>query len=124
MLPLISSRMSSARLRPALGDQPDRRADLARRAVAALEGVVLDERLLQRVQRVPSASPSIVVTSAPSFMTASVRQELMRLPSTSTVQAPHWPWSQPFFVPVRPRCSRRASSRVVHGATLSCVRRH
>ena len=23
----------------------------------------------------------------------------MRRPSTSTVQAPHWPWSQPFFVP-------------------------
>ena len=60
---------------------------------------MVDEGLLQRVQRVSlRPTPSIVVISAPSFMTASVRQELMRLPSTSTVQAPHWPWSQPFLV--------------------------
>ena len=64
------------------------------------------------------ARPSMVVISAPSFMTASVRQELIRRPSTSTVQAPHWPWSQPFLVPVRSRWSRNASSKVVHGATL------
>jgi hypothetical protein len=67
----------------------------------------------------PRASPSTVVTSAPSFMTARVMQELMRVPLTRTVQAPHCPWSHPFFVPVRPRCSRRASSRVVHGSTSS-----
>ena len=35
----------------ALGDQPDRRADLPRRAIAALERVMVDERLLQRMQR-------------------------------------------------------------------------
>ena len=68
------------------------------------------------------ARPSTVVTSAPSFMTASVRQELIRRPSTSTVQAPHWPWSQPFLVPVRSRRSRNASSRVVHGAITSSTR--
>src|SRR5712672_1335164 len=61
----------------------------------------------------------MVVTCAPSFMTASARHELMRRPSTSTVQAPHWPWAQPFLVPVRSRCWRNASSRVVHGATAS-----
>src|ERR1041385_5385455 len=61
----------------------------------------------------------MVVTLAPSFMTASVRQELIRRPSTSTVHAPHWPWSQPFLVPVRSRWSRSASSSVVHGATSS-----
>ncbi len=32
-----------------------------------------------------------VVTLPPSCITASVRQELMRWPSTITVQAPHWP---------------------------------
>src|SRR5262249_15926475 len=64
-------------------------------------------------------SPSIVVTLAPSFMMASVRQELMRRPSTRTVHAPHWPWSHPFFVPVKPTYSRSASSSVVHGATSS-----
>src|SRR5262245_15450929 len=49
-------------------------------------------------------------------MIARVRHELMRLPSTSTVQAPHCPWSQPFFVPVKSNCSRNRSSKVVHGA--------
>ena len=40
-------------------------------------------------------------------MAARFRQAFLRTPSTSTVQAPHWPWSQPFLVPVRPRCSRK-----------------
>ena len=57
MLPLISSRMSSAVFARPSCDQPDGGADLARRAVAALEGVVVDERLLQRVQRVPLGQP-------------------------------------------------------------------
>jgi hypothetical protein len=30
-------------------------------------------------------------------MIAKVRHELTRRPSTRTVQAPHWPWSHPFF---------------------------
>src|SRR5947209_17501314 len=68
------------------------------------------------------ARPSIVVTSAPSFITASVMQELMRRPSTSTVQAPHWPWSQPFLVPVSSSRSRNRSSSVVQGAISSCRR--
>src|SRR5215467_9233100 len=60
----------------------------------------------------------MVVTVAPSFIIASVRHELMRFPSTRTVHAPHWPWSQPFFVPVRLSRSRRTSSKVVQGATF------
>src|SRR5215471_14240947 len=68
------------------------------------------------------ASPSMVVTVAPSFMTASTRHALTRRPSTSTVQAPHWPWSQPFLVPVRSKWSRSASSKVVHGASSSCFK--
>ena len=35
------------------------------------------------------------------------------------VQAPHWPWSQPFFAPVSPRCSRSTSSSVVRVSTVS-----
>src|SRR6202051_3800348 len=66
------------------------------------------------------ARPSMVVTSAPSFMTASVRQELIRRPSISTVQAQHWLWSQRFLVACKSRWSRNASSNVVHGATSSC----
>ena len=49
----------------------------------------------------PRATPSMVRMSAPSWLTASARQELIRRPSTRTVQAPHWPRSQPFLVPVR-----------------------
>ncbi len=45
----------------------------------------------------PLARPSMVVISAPSAATARVRQELTRRPSSRTVQAPHWPWSQPFL---------------------------
>src|SRR5262249_8062250 len=45
------------------------------------------------------------------------RQELMRRPLTRTVQAPHWPWSQPFFEPVRPRWLRSASRSVVRGSS-------
>jgi hypothetical protein len=39
----------------------------------------------------------------------------MRRPSIRTVQAPHWPWSRPFFVPLAPRvrAGRRAGSRAV-----------
>src|SRR5262249_13174533 len=48
--------------------------------------------------------------------TARLRQLLMRRPFASTVHAPHWPWSQPFLVPVRWRCSRSASSSVVRGS--------
>ena len=44
----------------------------------------------------------------------------MRRPLTSTVQAPHWPWSQPFLVPVRWRCSRSASSSDVRGSRSRC----
>ena len=57
MLPLISSRISSARLRLAFGDQARRRTDLAGRAIAALERVVIDERLLQRMQRAVLRQP-------------------------------------------------------------------
>src|ERR1700738_755792 len=60
----------------------------------------------------------MVVIAAPSCMTASVRQELMRRPSTRTVQAPHAPWSQPFLVPGRPARSRSMSSNEVRLSTL------
>src|SRR5579859_3936923 len=68
----------------------------------------------------PSAArPSIVVTARPSHATASVRHASTRLPSTHTVHAPQVPWSQPFFDPVSPRCSRKASSRLTRGSMRS-----
>jgi hypothetical protein len=52
----------------------------------------------------------------PTAAMARVRQELTRRSSMSTVHAPHWPWSHPFFVPVSPAYSRSASSSVTEGS--------
>ena len=68
----------------------------------------------------PFANPSMVVTEAPSRVTASRRQLFIRLPSTNTVQAPHWPWSQPFFVPVN--CSPLAQQVEQRGPGLDLKR--
>src|ERR1700733_3792403 len=64
----------------------------------------------------------MVRTSAPSWLMANARHELMRRPSTMTVQAPHCPRSQPFLVPVSCRRSRRRSSSVTRGSSSSIVR--
>src|SRR4051794_40314780 len=58
----------------------------------------------------------MVVISSPSCIAAKQRQEFTRRPLMCTVHAPHWPWSHPFFEPVRCRCSRRQSRRVVRGS--------
>src|SRR5216684_1202713 len=55
----------------------------------------------------------------PSCMAASAMHDTMRRPSICTVQAPHSPRSQPFFVPVSPSSSRNASSSVMRGSTIS-----
>src|SRR6476620_5950785 len=69
----------------------NRRHDLSGRTVAALEGILVDEGPLHRMQLAVCASPSMVVISWPSATSASVRQESTRRPPISTVQAPHWP---------------------------------
>ena len=68
---------------------------------------------------VPSgaASPSMVVMSAPSACTASIRQERAGWPSTSTVHAPQTPCSQPTWVPVSPISCRRKSLNRLRGST-------
>ena len=45
-------------------------------------------------------------------------QDFTDLPSTWTTQAPHWLVSQPTWVPVRPRCSRRNWTNSVRASTL------
>ena len=94
-----------------------RGANLARRAVAALKSVMLNERGLHRVHIVGLTEPFDSRYASPSCMQAKLKQLTTRIPFNRTVQAPHWPWSQPFLVPVRPRCSRSASSRVVRVST-------
>src|SRR5213076_1841462 len=49
----------------------------------------------------------------------STRQERTGVPSTSTVQVPHSPSSQPCFVPVSPASSRSTSSSVLWGANAT-----
>ena len=68
-LPLMYSRISSSEPARPSSQQRDRRHDLARRAVAALEGVVTHERLLHRMQ--PSvAAPGPRSWSPPGRRTA------------------------------------------------------
>src|ERR1700739_2153638 len=45
-----------------------------------------------------------------------VKQERSARPSSNTVQAPHWPSPQPYFVPVKSNCSRRTSNSLVSGS--------
>ena len=58
-------------------------------------------------------------TPAPSHCTASIRQPRTISPLTRTVQAPQTPCSQPTWLPVRPRSSRRKSTSVLRASTRS-----
>src|ERR1700680_1428140 len=59
----------------------------------------------------------MVVTSFPAARDTGVLQERTGRPSRCTVQAPHCATPQPYFVPVRPRCSRKTQSKGVEGST-------
>ena len=72
--------------------------------------------------RPPAASPSTVVTLAPSASTARTRHESTLTSSSSTVHAPHSPTRQHSFVPVSPRSSRSTSRSVWCGATVDRAR--
>ena len=71
----------------------------------------------------PSAIPSIVLISRPSAWTASIVHDLALWPSTWTVHAPQLLVSQPMWVPVSPRSSRRKWTSSRRGSTsASCDR--
>src|SRR6266508_6455178 len=59
----------------------------------------------------------MVVTFAPSICQTKTVHALTALPSTCTTQAPHWDVSQPTWVPVSRRFSRRNCTRRVRGST-------
>src|SRR3974377_524594 len=63
--------------------------------------------------------PSIVLMPERSACGAKIRQERTASPSSSTVQAPQTPCSQPACAPFRPSASRRQSSSVVRSSTSS-----
>src|SRR5437764_15086195 len=58
----------------------------------------------------------MVVTLAPSACQANMVQDFTALPLTWTTQAPHCEVSQPTWVPVRRRVSRRNCTRRVRGS--------
>ena len=58
-----------------------------------------------------------MVTSLPAACTASIRHERTARPSMMTVHAPQTPCSQPTWVPVRSRSSRRKSASVLRAST-------
>src|SRR5580704_4307932 len=57
----------------------------------------------------------MVVTFLPATIATGVWHERIALPSRCTVQAPHMPAPQPYFVPVSLRCSRTTHSSGVSG---------
>src|SRR3972149_1542641 len=58
----------------------------------------------------------MVSTSAPSALSARMVQDLTARPLTLTTQAPHWEVSQPTWVPVSRRFSRRNWTNSVRGS--------
>src|SRR2546428_2654614 len=58
----------------------------------------------------------MVVIFLPTARVACRKQDLTATPSISTVQAPHWPLPQPYFVPVRPIESRSTHNSGVSGS--------
>src|ERR1700704_1491080 len=65
----------------------------------------------------PLEMPSMVTTLAPLACPTSTVQDLTALPSICTTQAPHWLVSQPTWVPVKFRWSRRSCTRRVRSST-------
>src|SRR3978361_2322158 len=61
----------------------------------------------------------MVLTSCPSAITASSVHAFTALPSRCTTQAPHCEVSQPTWVPVSRRFSRRNCTSRVRGSTLA-----
>ena len=87
------------------------------RAEPALEAVLVPERLLERVERRPAGHPLDRLDLEPSAETASIVHDLADTPSTTTVHAPQLLVSQPMWVPVSPKFSRRRWTRRSRGST-------
>ena len=93
--------------------------DHPRRAKAALQGVMLDERLLHRMQRVALRQTLDRGDGARADIDGEHHARADRMPSTNTVHAPQAPRSQAILVPVRPSGPRNTSARVARGSTRS-----
>src|SRR5262245_61219739 len=58
----------------------------------------------------------MVVIRFPETALTGITHERTAAPSIGTGQAPHWATPQPYFVPVRPTCSRMTQSSGVFGS--------
>jgi len=86
---------------------------------SAKEMVAIRWRANQRsILRSPSPR-SFFEISFPWASMARTKHEATGLPSNMTVQVPHSPSLQPFFVPVRPKFSRNTSSKVLRTSISS-----
>ena len=93
----------------------------AGRTEAALRGVVVDKRLLYRMQCAALGKRLDGRDFLPWASIARVEQEYESFLSIITVQAPHSPRSQTRLAPVTSRSSRKASSKVTRGSICSCA---
>src|SRR6266404_6152597 len=64
----------------------------------------------------------MVVISLPAARDTGATHDRTASPSRCTVQAPHCAMPHPYFVPVRPRFSRKTHSRGVEGSTSRFTR--
>jgi len=97
-----------------LAKHADRRTDLARRAIATLKAVVLDEGRLQRVQLIPFCH-SFNGNNRSAFVLdgeCQTRQDTFAIDQHRA----RAPWLQPFFGPVTSKYSRKASSNDTRGS--------
>ena len=103
-----------------VGEEGSHGEDHARRAEPALERVALAERLLDRVERVAGAAEPFDRGHVGALGLHGEEQAGAHgLAVEQDRAAPQTPCSQPTWVPVRPRSSRKASTRFVRVATSS-----
>src|SRR5262245_18438464 len=65
----------------------------------------------------------MVVIFLPTAAETGIEQDRTGAPSMCTVQAPHWAMPHPYFLPVRPSCSRSTQSSGVSGSTSIVIER-
>src|SRR3954453_9143722 len=61
----------------------------------------------------------VTILSAALTLPTGIEHERMTSPLRCTEQAPHWATPQPYFVPVRPACSRITHSSGVSGSACT-----
>lgn len=98
-------------------DASDGRHDLTGGAEPALKRVLIDERLLDRMELTLGCQALDRRARRPSSDAIRIMQAFTRRPSTRGVHVPHSPRLHPFLVPVKRARSRRKSRSVTRVST-------